>query len=134
MTRDVLVANAVAHGFTGVEATVRDAIILELLWFIQGGTMTKAQLLQAAYTDGFTGVEPVMRDALILELLFQILSGGGGGGGGNVFGLGANYGFCGAFPSQVLMIKNLDTGLLNRIDTVGADPVVGPKFGDGSTC
>jgi hypothetical protein len=61
-------------------------------------------------------------------------AGGGGGGGGAVAALGENYCFTGVNPTQVLKIGNLDTGLANRIDTVGADPVVDIRVDDGSAC
>lgn len=61
-----------------------------------------------------------------------LLSGGGGGG---VAALeGDNYCFQGIAPNLVLKIKNLDTGLANRIDTVNTDPTVDIKLSDGSAC
>ncbi len=67
-------------------------------------------------------------------LQFLIQNGGGGGGGGAVAALGENYCFTGTNPNQIFKIGNLNTGLSNRIDTVGADPVVDIRVDDGSAC
>lgn len=58
----------------------------------------------------------------------------GGGGPGAVALEGDNFCFSGAIPNQELKIKNIDTGLANRIDTVNTDPTVAISLSDGSAC
>lgn len=68
----------------------------------------------------------------LVNLFCQILvTGGGGGGGGAIAGDGENYAFTGMPGSQILKLKNLDTGLCNRIDVVGPDrfQTVAPDIG-----
>ncbi len=52
-------------------------------------------------------------------------------GGGDTAVEGLNYIFTGSAPNQVLRIKNLDTALANRIDTVGADGLQAVQLQDG---
>lgn len=56
------------------------------------------------------------------------------GGAGAVALEGENFCITGTAPNQVLKIKNVTTGLANRIDTVNADPDVTARFDDGSAC
>lgn len=73
----------------------------------------------------------------LVNLFCQILvigGGGGGGGGGAVSGDGVNYAFVGAFGTQILKLKNLDTGLCNRIDSVGADGMQAVDADPGTAC
>jgi hypothetical protein len=51
--------------------------------------------------------------------------------GGSVNAEGTNYIFTGSAPNQVLRIKNTDTGLANRIDTVGVDGVQSVSLENG---
>lgn len=68
------------------------------------------------------------------QMLCNIQAAGGGGGAGAVAAEGDNFCFTGTAPSQVLRIKNTDTGLGNRIDTFGADGAVSLSYGDGVAC
>jgi len=70
--------------------------------------------------------------AMLVEQLCAIANGGGGGGGGSAEGV--NYCFSGLSPNQVLKIKNVTTGLANRIDTKNTDPTVALNIDDGSAC
>lgn len=75
------------------------------------------------------------RWAILQKILGAIIDqGGGGGGGGGVNTTGDNYCFAGTSPNQVFKIYNLTTGLVNEIDTQGADGSQSVVFQNGSGC
>ncbi len=57
------------------------------------------------------------------QLLCDILAAGGGGGAGAVAACGENYAITGTAPNQSFKFKNSDTGLANRVSSVGVDGV-----------
>lgn len=69
--------------------------------------------------------------ALIDDLEDQISEGGGTG---DVLSSGENFCFSGVSPNQILKIKNIDTGLANRIDMEGINDEQSLLFEDGSAC
>lgn len=70
-----------------------------------------------------------------MKILGATIDGGSGGGGsGTVAAEGANYCITGTAPNQVFRLKNLDTGLANRIDSAGADGDQGVATEPGSAC
>lgn len=83
----------------------------------------------------FNCLTPYQLGLVQAQLLCNIeAAGGGGGGGGAVAAEGANYCITGTAPTQVFKLKNLDTGLANRIDAVGADGVQTTQVDVGSAC
>lgn len=95
--------------------------------------MTAADI-QDLFSDApcVTNLAPGQQQQLQTILLWLIS--GGGGGGGTVAGEGDNFCFSGVAPNQVLKIKNITTGLANRIDAVDTDPTVHLDLADGSAC
>lgn len=133
MIRNTLLLAAQADGFTGLTPDKWQALVLELLKLASGTSMTRNALLLAAQADGFTGLTPDRWEALVLELL-NIISGGSGGGGGPVQSSGLNFCVSGVAPNQIFKLRNLDTGLANRLDASGADGVQQIDIQDGSAC
>lgn len=80
------------------------------------------------------GVDVIKPDNITGPGRWRLAASVGGGGAGTVATEGENYCFSGPIPNQILKVKNIDTGLANRVDTVGADNDVGWKLGDGSAC
>lgn len=82
----------------------------------------------------FNCLSPYQLHLVQAQMLCNIQAAGGGGGGGDVAAEGDNYCITGTAPSQVLRIKNLDTGLANSIHMQGADGDQGLSYGDGVAC
>lgn len=79
------------------------------------------------------GLTAGQNEVIQTQLLWLIFLGGGGGTGA-VCLEGDNYCFSGTCPNQVFKVKNLDTGLANRLDTIGADGLQTITTDVGSSC
>lgn len=83
------------------------------------------------FSEGNTPVRTDTQWKILQKILGATIDGGGGGGGGPAT-TGANYRFSGSGVSTVFSFKNEDTGLFNRVDSAGADPIVHLDVKDGT--
>jgi hypothetical protein len=112
-----------------------EQLMVVLLWKILSGDvpMTSGDIQDLLNASPcVNNLMPGQKQQLIVELLWEISVGVGGG--GDVQASGVNFCFSGLAPNQVLKIKNLTTGLANRLDTSNTDPTVTLDIDDGSAC
>jgi hypothetical protein len=112
-------------------------LMVILLWKILNGNtpMTGADIQDLINSSPCVAqLMPGQKQQVMIELLWLIYITGGGGGGSPIALEGDNFCFSGAVPNQVLKIKNITTGLANRIDTKNTDPTVTLNIDDGSAC